>query len=332
MKKCSVFEEALSLFFEGAEKKAEIQIHNDKLSLLHDIDNDFWHRLVDECAAKILSVVENNVCKAFLLSESSLFVWDDRFLIITCGETRLINSVDFFIENYGKDLIKQLTYQRKNEYFSHAQPSCFGDDVKLLSKHLDGQAYRFGPLDGHHNFIFHYENQFVVNLSDKTYELLAYQISSQASKILSTPNLPAQQIRQFFKLDKLIPDFQIDDFVFDPFGYSLNAIHKERYLTIHVTPQETSSYVSFEANFDLVTLVPEILNVLEPKSIDLLTYNEFDFENKAQDAIPPQYIAATKIATTLSNGYQVQFCNYLIPANDFAEPIKVSLLGDDHVL
>lgn len=320
------------MFFEGAEKKAEIQIHNDQLSLLNDIDNTFWHALVEKCEAKILSVVENQQCKAFLLSESSLFVWDDRFLIITCGETKLINSLDYFIEHYDKALIKQLTYQRKNEYFSHAQPSCFGDDVKLLSKYLDGQAYRFGPLDGHHNFIFHYENEFKVSTDDKTYELLAYQISDKASAILSTPNLSKQDIRKLFKLDSLIPNFDIDDFVFDPYGYSLNAIYQDKYLTIHVTPQNNSSYVSFEANIDLVTLAPEILAVLEPNSFDLLTYNEYEFDQKVAQSIPSQFVAATKIEQTLSNGYQVKFCNFLRPADTFKPPVKVSLTGDDHVL
>jgi S-adenosylmethionine decarboxylase len=320
------------LFFEGAEKKAEIQVDSQKLSLLNDIPNEYWHDLVHKCEAKILSSIENKYCKAFLLSESSLFVWDDRFLILTCGETKLINSIEFFIQTYDVVVLKQVTYQRKNEYFSHAQPSCFGDDLKILAKYLDGQAYRFGALDGHHNYIFHYENDFEADQQDKTYELLAYQISERASKLLSTEGLSKQQIRTLFNFDQLIPGFAIDDFVFEPYGYSLNAIKDDKYLTIHVTPQESSSYVSFESNIDLISLTPQIMQVLEPESFDILTYNEFDYVEKVNQFIPREYQATCKIQQTLTNGYEVKFSNYLKPSAEFTSPAKININGDNHAL
>ena len=320
------------MFFEGAEKKAEIQVDSQKLSLLNDIPNEYWHDLVHKCEAKILSSIENKYCKAFLLSESSLFVWDDRFLILTCGETKLINSIEFFIQTYDVVVLKQVTYQRKNEYFSHAQPSCFGDDLKILAKYLDGQAYRFGALDGHHNYIFHYENDFEADQQDKTYELLAYQISERASKLLSTEGLSKQQIRTLFNFDQLIPGFAIDDFVFDPYGYSLNAIKDDKYLTIHVTPQESSSYVSFESNIDLISLTPQIMQVLEPESFDILTYNEFDYVEKVNQFIPREYQATCKIQQTLTNGYEVKFSNYLKPSAEFTSPAKININGDNHAL
>lgn len=320
------------MFFEGAEKKAEIQVDSQKLSLLNDIPNEYWHDLVHKCEAKILSSIENKYCKAFLLSESSLFVWDDRFLILTCGETKLINSIEFFIQTYDVAVLKQVTYQRKNEYFSHAQPSCFGDDLKILAKYLDGQAYRFGALDGHHNYIFHYENDFEADQQDKTYELLAYQISERASKLLSTEGLSKQQIRTLFNFDQLIPGFVIDDFVFEPYGYSLNAIKDDKYLTIHVTPQESSSYVSFESNIDLISLTPQIMQVLEPESFDILTYNEFDYVEKVNQFIPREYQATCKIQQTLTNGYEVKFSNYLKPSAEFTSPAKININGDNHAL
>jgi S-adenosylmethionine decarboxylase len=320
------------LIFEGAEKKAEIQVDSEKLSLLNDIPNEYWHDLVHKCEAKILSSIENKYCKAFLLSESSLFVWNDRFLILTCGETKLINSIEFFIQTYGVAVLKQVTYQRKNEYFSHAQPSCFGDDLKILAKYVDGQAYRFGALDGHHNYIFHYENDFEADQQDKTYELLAYQISERASKLLSTEGLSKLQIRTLFNFDQLIPEFVIDDFVFDPYGYSLNAIKDDKYLTIHVTPQESSSYVSFESNIDLISLTPQIMKVLEPESFDILTYNEFDYVEKVNQFIPSEYQATCKIQQTLTNGYEVKFSNYLKPSAEFTSPAKININGDNHAL
>lgn len=315
------------MFFEGSEKKAEIIIDVQQLSLLDDINNEFWSKLVNCSNAKILSSIKNRHCKAFLLSESSLFVWNDRIVILTCGETQLAKSVEFFIQEIGVNSIKQLTYQRKNEYYSKAQPSCFSDDVKLINQYLPGKAYRFGEIDSHHNYVFHIDNDFKVNMDGVTYEFLAYQISEQASKHLTQPNLSKKDIRQFLQIDAILPDFIIDDFVFTPYGYSLNAIKDQQYLTIHVTPQMDSSYISFESNFDLLALVPKLLDILQPKSFDLTSFNEPLFAEKLASNIPAQYISKSLVSKEIDNGYLVNFANYILPQTVFIEPIKLNILG-----
>ncbi|MFT7430067.1 MAG: S-adenosylmethionine decarboxylase [Colwellia sp.] len=320
------------MFFEGSEKKAEILIDGKQLSLLNDIDDEFWSALVNRSQAQILSSIENEYCKAFLLSESSLFVWSDRILILTCGETQLVKAVEFFIQKFGTKVIKQLTYQRKNEYFSNAQPSCFGDDIKLINQYLPGKAYRFGEMDSHHNYVFHLDNDFTADTDDITYELLAYQISEQASKHLTQANLSAEEIRQFLCIDSILPDFIIDDFVFSPYGYSLNAINEQQYLTIHVTPQMDSSYISFESNIDLLLLAPKLLEILAPKSFDLMSFNEQAFEQKLRVLIPTQYVSKSRVCKKLDNGYLVNFANYILPQTVFAEPIMIDISGENHAL
>lgn len=320
------------MFFEGSEKKAEILVDGKKLSLLTDFEDSFWQALVKCCNAQILSTISNEQCKAFLLSESSLFVWHDRLLILTCGVTHLVNSVEYFLQNVEKELVLHVTYQRKNEYFSHAQPSCFGDDIHLLAKYVDGKAYRFGEMDSHHNYIFHQNNNFVATKEDKTYELLAYQICEQASKTLSTQGLSAQTIREFLHIDELLPGFLIDDFVFEPYGYSLNAINQNKYLTIHVTPQEGSSYVSFESNLNLVDLAPKILAVLQPASFDLLGFNEYQFMEKVKMSISDEYISKALVQDTLSNGYFVSFANFIKPQLTYSKPTELDITGEYHAL
>ena len=320
------------MFFEGSEKKVEVLVHPEKLSLLNDVSDDFWALLVQRCNAQILSSIRNDSCKAFLLSESSLFVWDDRFLILTCGVTDLVNSAEFFIQEIGLDVIKHLTYQRKNEYFAHVQPTCFGDDIKLLSQYLPGKALRFGELDSHHTYMFHQTNDFKAEANDVTYELLAYQISENASSELTVPGLNVEDIRDFLKLDIILPNFILDDFVFDPYGYSVNAILGNDYLTIHVTPQADSSYVSFESSLDLIELAPTILKVLQPASFDLLTYNELDFAKKTQEFIPASYVSKSLVKDTLSNGYFVCFANYILPQSTFTQPSTLDITGENHAL
>lgn len=320
------------LFFEGSEKKAEIVVKAKQLSLLDDIDDDFWKKLVQCCDAQILSSIRNDDCKAFLLSESSLFVWHDRLLILTCGNTRLVHSVEFFIQQIGMDKIQQVIYQRKNEYFAHAQPSSFGDDIKLLGQYVTGKAYRFGELDSHHNYIFHQDNSFQADNFDKTYEFLAYQISQQASEKLTTVGLKAEEIRQFLQLDKLIGDFILDDFVFDPFGYSVNAIKGKQYLTIHVTPQANSSYVSIESNINLRELTAKFLTILAPRSFDLLSFNDFDFVNLTDEFIPKNYVSKSRVSEQLSNNYLVCFANYILPQQVFSKAKAFDIAGENHAL
>ena len=327
-----IFTVGLKVFFEGSEKKAEIVIDSNQLSLLDDISEDFWASLVSCCNAQILSSISNKQCKAFLLSESSLFVWHDRLLILTCGVTQLVKSVEFFIQQIGVEKIKQVIYQRKNEYFAHEQASCFGDDIKCLSQYISGKALRFGELDSHHNYVFHQDNDFVASIDDKTYELLAYQISSEASKVLTTPNLSAQKIREFLTIDSLLPNFIVDDFVFDPYGYSLNAIKDEQYLTIHVTPQEDSSYVSFESNMNLVELAPQILTVLQPASFDLITFNELELAPLLQKHVPEHYVSQSLVSSKLSNGYQIGYANFIKPKRTFGDAKVIDISGDYHAL
>lgn len=318
------------MFFEGSEKKVEVIIKNSSFSLIDDVTDEFWLELVKRANAKILSCIQNQCCKAFILSESSLFVWHDRFVILTCGVTHLVNSVEYFIQEQGIECIEYLTYQRKNEYYSHAQLSCFGDDIKVLNKYIKGNALRFGEMDSHHTFLFYKQGEHRVQ--NKSYELLAYHISEQASEKFINPNITVQEIREFLQLDKLLPDFLIDDHIFDPYGYSVNAIKDDKYLTIHVTPQAESSYVSVESNINLIELSPNILKVLKPKSFDLLSFNEVEFKALIKQYINSQYVSKSLVEQQLKNGCNVHFANYVLPQHNFITATVFDLLEDHNEL
>ena len=320
------------MFFEGSEKKAEIIIDATQISLIADLEENFWQALVQCCNAKILSTIENKDCKAFLLSESSLFVWHDRLLIITCGNTRLVHSVEYFIQQVGMSKIQQITYQRKNEYFAHAQLSSFGDDIALLGQYVKGQSFRFGELDGHHNYIFNQDTHFKLHQEDKSYELIAYQICQKASDKLTTLGLAANEIREFLQLDRLLAGYILDDFVFEPFGYSINAIKGMHYLTIHITPQASSSYVSIQANINLIALAPDFLRVLAPKSIDLLSVNETDFSELTRQYLPQEYISKSLFQQHLSNNDLVSFANYILPQTVFNQAELLDVDDVSHTL
>lgn len=319
------------MFFEGSEKKAEIIIDAQKASLLKDYDDEFWGALVAQCEAKVLSKISNETCKAFLLSESSLFVWNDHLLILTCGDTQLVNSVMFFLNHIDKDLVQQIIYQRKNEYCSHLQASHVLDDTKQLQTFNQGKLLRFGELDSHHSYLYHLDNDYRGELNDKTYEVLIYNIDPAVSALLTQKNIDNQQIRKILQLDKMIPDFILDDFVFEPFGYSLNAIFKEHYFTIHLTPQEHNSYVSFESNINLIDFIPIILGIFSPASFDVITYNELDFAEKLSHVIPPEYKTKELVETKLSCSYLVDFASFNREKIAFTQPFEINLEDNTNV-
>ena len=314
------------MFFEGSEKKAEIIIDAANINILVDIADDFWVEMVAHAKAVILSKISNEHCKAFLLSESSLFVWSDRLLIITCGTTRLVDAVSFFLENNPPEIIEQVIYQRKNEYFAHSQPTNILDDISVLNKYHIGTTYRFGELDSHHGYLFSMDVDYTAKDNDRTYELLIYQIDEEAVAALTQKGISGATVFKYLKLGELIDGFIIDDYVFEPFGYSLNAISSAGdYLTIHVTPQANSSYISIESSLDLLEHLDLFLNTLNPASFDLMTYNDDDFQEKLDERISTKYAAKERVAFKLASGYEVRFASFIRPQEEFTKPTKVSI-------
>jgi len=65
------------------------------------------------------------------------------------------------------------------------------------------------------------------------------------------------------------PDAKTDAFLFEPCGYSLNGLigSDGKYFTIHITPQQSCSYVSFECNVEMDNyddLIRQVLEVFKP--------------------------------------------------------------------
>ena len=196
--------------------------------------------------------------------------------MITCGKTSLVNSLLEFVKDFGVLNIENVIFQRKNEYYSHLQVSNFYDDLDSLKNLLPGSAWRLGELDGHHNFIFYYEQSESKFKNDKTLELLMYNLEENTGRILRSENLNIINIREILGLDILFEDYQIDDFLFSPCGYSVNGIRDDRYFTIHLTPEQDGSYVSFETNDETIShneLVSHFIKKLRPKSFDTICFN-----------------------------------------------------------
>ncbi|MEC4724892.1 S-adenosylmethionine decarboxylase proenzyme [Shewanella sp. D64] len=296
------------MFFEGSEKRVEVRVSTSTNSL-RLLDDKFWVDVVASANAEILSKMSNEFCDAYLLSESCLFVWDDKLLMLTCGNTRLIDAVILCVDKLGLLAIASVTYQRKSEYLSHLQASCFSEDLLRLRSKLSGAAYRIGHLDTHHHYLFATETVCPALVPKSNNELLMYHIKGAVADYLRSDRQSCEQIRQMLGLEALFPSFTFDDHLFSPFGYSINGLWEDKYMTIHITPQEQSSYVSIETNLHSELIVFNIfsalLNKLNPQSWDVISFNS----EVVTDGFPPYFSVASCILPINDND-TVQFNQY----------------------
>ncbi|ESE42705.1 adenosylmethionine decarboxylase [Shewanella decolorationis] len=315
------------MFFEGAEKKLEIRLTPNMVSLRQQ-ECGFWSTLVACANAEILSTIRNPACDAYLLSESSLFVWDDKILLLTCGNSTLVDAACHFINAVGVEHIAALCYQRKNEYQAQLQSTSFVDDIAQLRTLIPGKAFRVGHLDSHHHYLFCTDNLFCIDnqamLSTETcLELMMYHIRGELADYLKLPTQTEQGIYQRLGLQQLFPDFQFDMHCFQPTGFSLNGIRGADYITLHITPstgQGDSSYVSFETNLDLTVypypLVAQMIKLFMPSSWDLIRFNQ-----PLITAGFPEHLCLAHGSIVTDQGCQIDFNHYQQPQTEALQPV-----------
>mmetsp|Transcript_15854 Transcript_15854/g.18421 ORF Transcript_15854/g.18421 Transcript_15854/m.18421 type:complete len:468 (-) Transcript_15854:134-1537(-) len=246
----------------------------------------------------ILSSVSNQYLDAYVLSESSLFVYNYMIVIKTCGTTTLLRCLAVLIE-LGKRLDLELDwvgYSRKN--FNFPEDQCFPhgsftQELDYLYSHrnlcnkLDGNGYTLGPITDDHWFVFiadktlrstpDLDNDRVLNImmfdidiemADLFYyhkyqaKLNDEETDEEAVKRISFEQTKAAGI------DALCPGAMFDPRAFEPCGYSMNAILYKSYCTMHITPEEGSSYASFETNQKLASytaLINNVVRTFKPK-------------------------------------------------------------------
>lgn len=330
-------------FFEGTEKKLEILLKNKDLRSLGE---SFWKNLIACSQCTVLSRLSDSHCDAYLLSESSLFVWKDRMIMITCGRTTLVEAALYFLQNVPEEHIEFLIYERKNEYFPFQQSSDFYEDIKKLHKNIPGKALLFGEKAGHHLLLFHSHKNFKLHKQDVTFELLMYDfISEDIKQIFCSSSWNKEKVRSLTHLDSLLPGFQKNEHFFEPNGYSLNAIRGENYYTIHIT-QDTfhGVYISFETNVNLFgkadkekqPMIFSLLSLFKPLTFDLISLESVSSLSSQHSQFSEQrknffssrklqnYIGTSPFYHLIGEVYKVEFCHFFHQQRSFMEAKEIA--------
>jgi S-adenosylmethionine decarboxylase len=258
----------------------------------------------------ILSSISNAYLDAYVLSESSLFVYPYMVMIKTCGTTTLLRCIAILV-SLGKKLgleIDWVGYSRKNFNFPDDQlfpHGSFHQELDYLASHrslserLSGNGYTLGPVTSDHWFVFVADKtirgknldadtdrvlnvmmfDIDMNVANKFYyeqyqnqkaeqqQLGDILLDDEETKKIETARV-SDEMTKAAGIDKLVPGSVIDSRAFEPCGYSMNAILFRSYATMHITPEEGSSYASFETNQKVssyASLINNVVRTFRPK-------------------------------------------------------------------
>ncbi|KAL9091299.1 MAG: hypothetical protein Q9165_004933 [Trypethelium subeluteriae] len=171
--------------FEGPEKLLEVWFAPSPEALpygtqadgLKSVSAETWKEMLDLVHCKILSIVESEHVDAYLLSESSMFVFPHKLVLKTCGTTTLLWGLHRMLEialtyagfpHHPGSLVKDASssaaapyrvfYSRKNFLYPDQQKGphrSWGDEVKFLDRlFLNGSAYMIGKMNGDHWYLY----------------------------------------------------------------------------------------------------------------------------------------------------------------------------------
>jgi S-adenosylmethionine decarboxylase len=170
--------------FEGPEKLLEVWFAPTEKSLppgasplgLKAVSQDTWKDMLDLVNCKVLSVIESHSVDAYLLSESSMFVFPHKLVLKTCGTTTLLCGLPRMLEiavlDAGFPGVKanlpqaiptaatpyRIFYSRKNLLYPDQQRGphrSWRDEVRYLDKmFVGGSAYMIGKMNGEHWYLY----------------------------------------------------------------------------------------------------------------------------------------------------------------------------------
>jgi len=265
--------------YEGVEKKLILTYTGaGNVSIQKAIKEEVWNKVVKAVDAKVLSIVRGDHVDAYLLSESSLFVFKDRIFLKTCGTTRIFNAVEVIVTHLSEEMpeinLTRVAFSRPTYSFPNRQLMGYGkgfeEEVEFLRSITMKATARSWESTIHstgEGLMFHSSSLFLSGIQAKPMPLEGRAGKNECRKEnismdLAMFNLDHSKMKDFFGpqaivlenlfvrgfLPKDSPGLQIDEYHFDPCGYSLNAIDGEYYWSIHVTPEDQFSYISFETN------------------------------------------------------------------------------------
>jgi len=309
--------------FEGPEKRLEVDFkrNTDRPDGLRSINKDQWQEMLNFSSCTFISQTSNEHFDAYVLSESSLFVYPYKIMIKTCGTTTLLKIIPTLLE-YAKlcDLdVELVMYSRKNFLFPELQQFPHTDwrvELEYLDNHFEGNSYVMGPLTNDHWYLYlaDYSDSRTVTTKEQTIEIMMHNLHRDAAYNFYRKEGTGDRDK-FPGVSELIPGQETDEFNFTPCGYSMNGLRNNVYSTIHVTPEPQCSYASFETNLSLPNykgLISRVFELFQPGTVTLTLFNERASvpSQRSVDMDIPGYTLVYKTMSELGCNRDITLCTY----------------------
>ncbi|KAK6458774.1 S-adenosylmethionine decarboxylase [Scheffersomyces xylosifermentans] len=211
--------------FEGPEKLLEIWFWPSEDHLpkgnndegLRCIPLNKWVEILDLVSCKILSMKSSKFMDAYLLSESSLFVFPNKIILKTCGTTTTLACLEKVFAVVNEELFGQpkklssheiykIFYSRRSFMFPDKQIHVHKDwknEVKLLNEHFEnGKSYIVGDFNSSDHWYLYVggivedeDDKKHVNETahDQTFEILMTELNPECAAKFITSRKPGAE-------------------------------------------------------------------------------------------------------------------------------------------
>ncbi|CAG8542196.1 100_t:CDS:2 [Funneliformis caledonium] len=164
--------------FEGPEKLLEIWFEPSKDAIpnslfqndteyslkngLRLVERVVWDKFLELVKCEVLNVINNDYMDAYLLSESSMFIYPHKLILKTCGTTTLLVALPRLLEIASEychlHKVWRVFYSRKTFMFPERQlhpHKNWNEEIKFLDQLFGkGAAYTVGKINGDHWFLW----------------------------------------------------------------------------------------------------------------------------------------------------------------------------------
>lgn len=285
--------------FEGFEKRLEISFFQPGIFVdpegrgLRALSKEQLDEILGPAECTIVDSLANESVDSYVLSESSLFVYEYKIIIKTCGTTKLLRAIPPILR-LAKSLsldVKSVRYTRGSFIFPGAQSyphRSFSEEVAVLDGYFGklpagSKAFVMGNPAKPQKWHVYSASAETMSFDEPVYTLemcMTGLKKEKASVFFKAQSANAAVMTESSGIRKILPDSKICDFDFEPCGYSMNAIEGSAISTIHITPEDGFSYASFEAvgydlkKIDLNQLVERVLACFEPSEFSIAIHAE----------------------------------------------------------
>jgi len=288
-------------FFEGTEKRLELVFSQnlDEPQGFRKISTEEWNQVLHVADCLVLSdSTQSSAINSYILSQSSLFVTPFRVVLKTCGTSSLLHVIPLLMEHAKKlnTKIETVFFSHQNYVYPDRQPAPHHDivtEAEYLQQYFPGQLKTLGSMEDGCHWSFFTNNrvgtQYPVNHSLHSLEIMMSELDKDVMKQFhyfdgdTTPKLLARTGIS----NILLGCDQVDGYIFQPWGFSMNALKDDIFVTIHVTPEDHGSYVSYETNLSFHSLdelratIRKVLEVFKPGKFCIVTAHEdMDLRNE----------------------------------------------------